>query len=251
MPIVDERRLKYREFLHRETNTRHHHYDEEMLQYELLKAGDPRAIEESVKMMRSGLTGRIVDDPMRNTLYLFIASITLATRFAIEGGMDEETAYNISDVYIHQVDSAKTVDEILEIHRDMFAFFTERMARIRIEKVYSKQIVLCIDYIYEHLHERITVNLLAKYVGLNSSYLSTLFKKETGMAVSEYILNKRLETAETMLKYSDSSIAEIASILAFSSQSHFTEAFKHRTGMTPRDYRNRFFRNDSLRGDRK
>lgn len=250
MPAVDERRLKYREFLHRETNTRHHHYDEEMLQYELLKAGDPRAVEEGQKMMHSGLTGHMVDDPVRNTLYLFIASTTLATRFAIEGGMDEETAYNISDLYIHRVDTAKSTEEILDIHKEMFAYFTERMARIRKEKVYSKQVVLCIDYIYEHLHERITVAILADTIGLNPSYLSTLFKKETGMAVSEYILDKRLETAETMLKYSDMSISEIASILSFSSQSHFTEAFKRRTGMTPREYRNRFFRSDSLRGDR-
>lgn len=122
----------------------------------------------------------------------------------------------------------------------MFAFFTERMARIRKEKVYSKQVVLCIDYIYEHLHERITVAILAEAIGLNPSYLSVLFKRETGMAVSEYILDKRLETAETMLKYSDMSISEIASVLAFSAQSHFTEALKRRTGMTPREYRNRF-----------
>ena len=250
MPAVDERRLKYREFLHRETNTRHHHYDEEMLQYELLKAGDPRAVEEGQKMMRSSLTGRMVDDPVRNTLYLFIAAITLATRFAIEGGMDEETAYNISDLYIHRVDSAKSVEEILDIHKEMFSFFTERMACIRKEKVYSKQVVLCIDYIYEHLHERITVAILADAIGLNASYLSVLFKKETGMAVSEYILDKRLETAETMLNYSDMSISEIASVLAFSSQSHFTEALKRKTGMTPREYRNRFFRSNSLHGDR-
>ena len=92
MPAVDERRLKYREFLHREMNTRHHHYDEEMLQYELLKAGDLRAVEEGQKMMRSGLTGRMVDDPVRNMLYLFIAAITLATTCTSSGSTPQRVS---------------------------------------------------------------------------------------------------------------------------------------------------------------
>ena len=46
------------------------------------------------------------------------------------------------------------------------------------------------------------------------------------------------------------SISEIASVLAFSSQSHFTKALRRRTGITPREYRNRFFRSDSLHGDK-
>ena len=48
----------------------------------------------------SNLPGHISDDPLRNYKYLFAASITLASRSAIAGGMDAERAYNISDLYI-------------------------------------------------------------------------------------------------------------------------------------------------------
>ena len=83
---------------------------------------------------------------------------------------------------------------------------------------------------------------LAIQTKLNESYLSTLFKKETGTSVSGYILSKRMEAAENMLKFSDYTYAEISSILAFSSQSHFARIFKQQTGYTPKQYRNTYFK---------
>lgn len=109
-------------------------------------------------------------------------------------------------------------------------------------EVYSKPVILCMDYIYNHLHETIHVDTLAKVVGLNRSYLSTLFKKEMGTSVSEYIVSKRMEVAKNMLRFSDYTYAEISAILAFSSQSHFNRVFRAKTGYTPKEFRNHFFR---------
>ncbi len=174
--------------------------------------------------------------------YLFVASITLASRSAIAGGMDAERAYNISDLYILKMDTLQSVDEVKALHADMFAFYTKEMTALDKVSVYSKPVVLCLDYIYDHLHEPIRVEDLAARTGLNRSYLSTLFKKETGSSVSAYILSKRIEAAKNMLKFSAYSFAEISAILAFSSQSHFIRVFKAHTGYTPRAYRNQFFR---------
>ncbi len=195
-----------------------------------------------MRMFSSDLTGHISDDPLRNYKYLFVAAITLASRSAIAGGMDAERAYNISDLYILKMDLLQTVDEVKALHADMLAFYTKEMAALDKQAVYSKPITQCIDYIYNHLHEPIHVKDLAMQVKLNESYLSTLFKKETGKSVSEYILSKRMEAAENMLKFSDYSYAEISAILAFSSQSHFIRVFRKQTGYTPKEYRNKFFR---------
>lgn len=124
----------------------------------------------------------------------------------------------------------------------MFAFYTKKMTSLDKAEVYSKPVVLCIDYIYNHLYETIRVEDLAEQVHLNRSYLSTLFKKETGQPVSAYILSKRIEAAQNMLRFSDYSYAEIAAILAFSSQSHFIRVFRSKTGYTPKKFRNKFFR---------
>ena len=92
-PVVSEAKLRYLDFLSREDRVRHHRYVEEMKQYELMKNGDLSAIGESARLWTSGLYGHVCDDPLRNAKYLFVTSITLATRFAIEGGMDEEDAF--------------------------------------------------------------------------------------------------------------------------------------------------------------
>lgn len=238
---VNEKQLKYMEYFHRETEDRHHTNTEDLYQYDLLRMGNPKAVEEGIRMFSSNLTGHISDDPLRNYKYLFVASITLASRSAIAGGMDAERAYNISDLYILKMDTLQTVEEVKALHADMFAFYTREMAALDKATVYSKPVVVCIDYIHNHLHEAIRVEGLAAEVGLNRSYFSTLFKKETGQSVSGYILSKRMEAAQNMLKFSDYSYAEIAAILAFSSQSHFIRVFRAQTGYTPKEYRNKFF----------
>ena len=101
----------------------------------------------------------------------------------------------------------------------------------------SKSIITCIEYIYAHITEPITIDDLAEYTGLSASYLSRLFKKETGVSVSDYVREKKIEKAQHLLKYCDYSLIEIANYLSFSSQSHFIQLFKEFTGMTPKKYR--------------
>ena len=243
---INEYQIHKEEFDQRENSVRHHHYNEDMEQYELLRAGDPKGTGVMLNILRSGLAGRVSDDPVRNQKYLFVATTTLATRIAIEAGVEEERAYIISDLYIRKMDHLKTVEEVIQMAQDMFSFFTGEIANLKKEKIYSKHIVEAIDYIYSHLHDTILLDDVAQYVGLNASYLSDLFKKETSMNMREYIILRRIESAKNLLKYSEYSYSEIAAYLAFSSQSHFIRKFKELTGYTPKAYRNLFFRQGSF-----
>ena len=94
-----------------------------------------------------------------------------------------------------------------------------------------------LDYIYDHLHTRITLDKLAEHVGVNASYLSRVFREEMGVPVSRYVRLKKIETAKNMLMYSDFTASEIAAILAFPTQSYFSEVFKKETGQTPGDFK--------------
>jgi len=227
------------QFLQRENYTRHHKYNEDMLQYEYIKNGDIRGLEYGVNIFSSDLTGKLSDNPLRNALYLFICTMTLTTRFAIEGGMEPETAYNTSDVYIQSADKCKTIEEIRTLHKEMTLYFINQMAKIKKQNIFSRPIISCIDYIYENLHTTIKVEKLADNIGLNPSYLSTLFKKETGLSISEYIRRKRVEAAGNMLIYTDFSLTEISEYLAFCSYSYFADTFRKYNGCTPREYRNK------------
>ena len=90
-----DKQVAYLEFINRENSFHHHRYDDDMRQFELLKNGNLRSVEETKKIMDSGEVGHLSDDPVKNMLYLDICHITLCTRFAIEGGTDAEKAYNL------------------------------------------------------------------------------------------------------------------------------------------------------------
>lgn len=229
-------------FEHREADYRHHTYDEDMHQYELVKRGDMSALEVGRRMFEGPTTGSLSDDPLMNYKYLFVASITLACRFCIEGGMPVEDAFNLSDLYIRQADRCRTVEEIFRLHDDMFRDYTIRMQAIQRRDVYSRPVHRCMDYIDLHLQQPLSVALLAKELGLSESYVSIVFKRETGVAVSEYIRRKRVDTARILLQYTEFSCLEIAEYLCFSSDSHFSRVFREYTGQTPREYRRRNYR---------
>lgn len=67
-------------------------------------------------------------------------------------------------------------------------------------------------------------------------YLSTLFKKETGLSIRSYINLTKIEEAKYLLQYSNMGSEEISEALYFSSQSHFGKVFKEITAMTPREF---------------
>ena len=96
---VSEKKLRYMEFLRRETGNRHHTDTEDMQQYELLRTGTPAAVDEAVRIFSSCLPGNISDDPVRNYKYRFVACIALASRAAIAGGMRSGPTISATCIY--------------------------------------------------------------------------------------------------------------------------------------------------------
>lgn len=97
-------------------------------------------------------------------------------------------------------------------------------------------------YIYTHIKERITITTLAEYTDLSESYLSRVFKQNLGISISDYIREKKIEKATHLLRYSDKPIVDIANYLSFSSQSHFIQIFENYTGLTPKKYRDKYYK---------
>ena len=79
-------------------------------------------------------------------------------------------------------------------------------------------------------------------LGISESHISTTFKKEIGISVSEYIRRMRVETAKSLLQYTEFSCLEIAEYLCFSSDCHFSQVFSRYTGQSPREYRKSNYR---------
>lgn len=229
-------------YLNTERGFSHFPHNEDMLQYEYLRDGNPASIAESAKMFQAEKQGHLSDNPVRNFKYLFVINTGLASRFAVEGGLSIEKAYAISDLYIQKMDHLNSIEEIKLLQQEMFAHYTNQVALSKKENIFSKPVIQCMEYIETHLTENIHLADLARNVHLNTNYLSTLFKKETGMTFRSYITKTRIEVAKNMLKHTEFSYSLISSSLAFSSQSHFTKVFREQTGYTPYKYRMLFYR---------
>lgn len=240
--------LSYREYTLRETNTFHAPYNPEFDFYFHIKNGNVSKVLQLCQddfACKKGL-GKLSDNPLQNMKYHFVVTTALIARYCIEGGMEHEAAYSLSDVYIQEADKCTEIAQISKLHTDMSLDYVKRMECFQKGRIFSKQIVKCIDYIYNNLHKRILISELALYCGLNQCYMSRLFKSETGITVTEYIQSKKIETAKNMLRYSDFLPSQIATILAFPSQSYFIEVFKKNVGMTPKKYQDMCFRGTGI-----
>lgn len=91
--------------------------------------------------------------------------------------------------------------------------------------------------IIQHVYDELSLERIAHYIKLSSSYVSILFKSETGITINEAIQRARIEEAESLLLLSSHPIAVISAWLHFTDQSHFTKVFKKHTGLTPKQYR--------------
>lgn len=191
---------------------KHREPTEELLFYRAVASGDIKTVKKNCERQRftecDGV-GVLSKNAVTNMKYHFVITTAMITRLCKQNGMEMD--------------------------------YTEKMRRYFRDNTYSKHINASKEYIYSHIKERITIEDLADSLGVSASYLSRLFKKETGISVSAYIRRQKIEMAKNLLQYSDYPIIEIANRLSFSSQSHFIQQFREVTGMTPGKYRDEHY----------
>lgn len=234
-----------REFLNQEQLEAHRVIETEFTFYDAIANGDIEYVKancDSNTFTNPEGMGKLSENPIQNIRYHFVITTAMITRYCVHAGIEQEKAYSLSDFYILKMDKCRTIEEISALHHKMCIDICKIMADLPSQQVLSKPIVLCIDYIYSHIHYRITIKELAEYLDLSESYLSKLFHKEMGLPLSSYILDLKIEKAKNLLQYSDYNIVDIANYLSFSSQSHFIQVFQKKTGLTPHKYRTKHFR---------
>jgi AraC family transcriptional regulator len=93
-----------------------------------------------------------------------------------------------------------------------------------------------LDYIQSHLHQELSLNIMAAQLGMSRYYFATQFKQAMGISPHQYVTQQRIEKAKQCLRNRTLSLTEIALNCGFSSQSHFNKVFKQHTGTTPKAY---------------
>lgn len=90
-----------------------------------------------------------------------------------------------------------------------------------------------LDFMNQPLDDRISLSDLAAVSGISRFHLSRIFKKQFGISPIAYLERTRIERAKDLIQRADLSLAEVAQMVGFADQSHFTRRFKHYAGYTP------------------
>jgi len=100
-----------------------------------------------------------------------------------------------------------------------------------------KKLHAVVEYIEEYLDTDLTLAQMAAAVHLSVYHFARQFKAATGMPPHQYVVTRRVERAQQLLRKSDLSLVDIAASAGFSDQSPFSTHFKRVVGVTPRQFR--------------
>lgn len=222
--------------IEKNTLEKHTPYSAEIRLFSCVQQGDIDSLMMQIKNLDSLIVmGKMSDNELMQHKYMAVSTITLATRYAIQGGLNENKAYEFSDRVIKTIDSLNDKNEIFMCLGIEIIKLTRDVKKNKKQPEFSPHVRNCIKYINENLSRKISVSSVANYCGISADYLSQIFKKEMDENLSTYILRQKLEKAKILL-LKGANEKEICNEAGFSSQTYFITAFKRFYKMTPSEY---------------
>ncbi len=220
---------------------RHETFRVESMILAIVRDGDVTALEqllETLGKVANLREGQVAQTPLRQAKNIFLGLVCLVGKTAaIPGGMDEEEAYSLIDLYSQECEQAATVEAVRLLQYNMLLDFTQRVAREKLPPHLSPEIAQCVRFLRGHLSGDVGIDEAAGMVGKSRAWLTRRFKEEMGQSLGEYQAYLRLQEAKRLLGYTDMSLSEIAGALGFSSQAYFQSFFKKAAGLTPLEFR--------------
>ncbi len=177
----------------------------------------------------SELVGSMAHEtPRLAVLYLYDLLRTVAERLSLRGvGVDESQRL----IWMNALAATRTSREAVELFQRELARLLEpfRNSRTRINPI----VIRARRFIEEHADERISLSRVAEAVGVARNYLSSLFRKECSITLTEYIHTVRIERARRMLRAGSGSLAEVATAVGYQNYRHFYRSFLKIAGTSP------------------
>ena len=140
---------------------------------------------------------------------------------------------NTLDFY-EKNDTENIIDASLRVYKFLTLLL---QTREMYQGVRNKPIDQSLTYIQENIDKHITMEQLARIVGLSPAYFSSIFKQETGYSPREYITNARMNKAKLLLVQTHKSITEIAFEVGYANNASFTNIFTDKIGCSPKTFR--------------
>ena len=198
----------------------------EHLLTDMVRRGDTAALREWIASAPAVRGGILAAEQLRQMKNTFIVTVTLITRAAVQGGLDADEAFALSDRFIHGCELLAAPQQVTNLQYRMVLEFTERVKRIRLSGQPSDLMLRAANYVRRHLSEPISVEAMARALYVSRPYLSQKFRQETGRTLTDFILHEKTEEAKRLLRYTGKSYAAIGGYHGFASQRQFARVFK-------------------------
>jgi AraC-like DNA-binding protein len=209
--------------------------EREFIRY--IETGNIEKLNNFSSRSKNARVGIIAENNLRQWKNTFIVLVTLASRAAMRGGLTPSIAYQLSNIFMQQVERLTDVDAIMSLLRQVQLDYANRVANSIVPATADHTLHRVIQYVRENTNNHISVTEVADHVGMTRTSLARKVKNELGFELSTFIRKCKLEEAKDLLAFSEKSISEISNYLCFSSQSHFQKAFKDEYGITPNTFR--------------
>ncbi len=214
----------------------HRYMMEEKIMDAISRGDFDKAMHYSSDKAFSGLDNRTQSTLRSKKNNLFVLN-TLCRKAAERGKVHPIYLDEMSRRMAIRIENMSTPGEDKEVHREMLRKYC-LMVQQNSTAGYSPLMQKVINQISQNLSDpSLTLQKTANDLGLNKSYLSSLFKKETGSTFTNFVNKKRIDHAIFLLNTSDHPVHTIASICGINDMTYFTRIFKKEKGMTPTQYR--------------
>lgn len=175
-------------------------------------------------------------DELKHIQSIAITFNTLLRRVAYKAGVHPYYIDNVSTNFARMINSAVSASEINDSFPYMVKSYCRLVNKYNLASFSAavKHIIVTVD---ASLDSDLSLERFADELFLNKSYLSTLFKKETGQTLTEYVNKSRISAAQKLLKSTAIPTQEIATMCGIPDIHYFTRLFRRETGMTPKQWR--------------
>ena len=211
-------------------------YEIENIIFEAVTCGNKRKALEAFHKITEVILPHRMSDKLRDEKDLCISLDSILRKAAEAAGVHPAYIDEYSNQNIQHIEQLHNSRQSKIFNRNMITGYCELVNRYHL-KAFSLPIQKVITYINMEPASDLTLKALATKLNINANYLSTLFTKELGIPLTEYVNRCRMEHAKHMLLSTELPIKRIAERCGFTDIHYFTRMFRRITSLTPKVYR--------------
>lgn len=164
-----------------------------------------------------------------------IELLSMLSRTTIDAGANLDEIIWFNTGCIKEIQQCRNVEEIsiwiTEILHRYISYAFDFSSIKHSDTVYK-----VMEYIRQNYYKKISLDSIAEHVNFSKTYLSRIFKEETGENISMYINKVRIEKAKLLMMDKSIGLIDVANLVGFEDQSYFSKVFRSLTGTSPKKY---------------